>query len=103
MDAQAYSHNEATGFHPGLLSGLALAGANQPPSPGQDDGNLTAFEVAELDLNNTEMVVLSACETGLGKSAAGEGILGLQAQFKSPAPRPSWPACGMSTTKQRVT
>ena len=65
--------------HPGLLSGLVLAGANRPPRAGQDDGILTALEVPQLELGaNTELVVLSACETGLGKEAAGEGVLGLQ-------------------------
>ena len=70
------------GFHPGLLSGLALAGANRPPEPGQDDGILTAPEVAELDLAGVELVALSACETGLGESAGGEGLLGLQRAFQ---------------------
>ena len=70
------------GFHPGLLSGLALAGANRPPEPGQDDGILTALEVAELDLSGVEMVTLSACQTGLGQSAGGEGLLGLQRAFQ---------------------
>ena len=70
------------GFHPGLLSGLALAGANRPPEPGQDDGILTALEVAELDLSGVELAVLSACETGLGEVAGGEGLLGLQRAFQ---------------------
>ena len=70
------------GFHPGLLSGLALAGANRKPEPGQDDGILTALEVAELNLSGVEMVVLSACETGLGQAAGGEGLLGLQRAFQ---------------------
>ena len=70
------------GFHPGLLSGLVFAGANKPPAPGQGDGILTALEVAELDLGKVELAVLSACETGLGKVAAGEGILGLQRAFQ---------------------
>jgi CHAT domain-containing protein len=70
------------GFHPGLLSGLVLAGANRPPQPGRDDGILTALEVAELDLSGLEMAVLSACETGLGKVANGEGVLGLQRAFQ---------------------
>ena len=70
------------GFHPGLLSGVALAGANRPPEPGQDDGILTATEVAELDLSGVELVALSACETGLGESAGGEGVLGLQRAFQ---------------------
>jgi CHAT domain-containing protein/Tfp pilus assembly protein PilF len=70
------------GFHPGLLSGVALAGANLTPKEGQDDGILTALEVAELDLRKTEFVVLSACETGLGKVAGGEGLLGIQRAFQ---------------------
>ena len=71
------------GFHPGLLSGLALAGANVRPTPsGRDDGILTALEVAELDLAKVELAVLSACETGLGEVAGGEGLLGLQRAFQ---------------------
>lgn len=70
------------GYHPGLLSGLVLAGANRPRQAGQDDGILTALEVAGLDLSNAELVVLSACETGLGESAGGEGLLGLQRAFQ---------------------
>ena len=71
-----------TGFHPGLLSGLVLAGTNRVPEPGQDDGILTALEVAELDLRRCELAVMSACETGLGESAGGEGLLGLQRAFQ---------------------
>ena len=71
------------GFHPGLLSGLALAGANIHPTPlGKDDGILTALEVAELDLSGVDLAVLSACETGLGEVAGGEGLLGLQRAFQ---------------------
>jgi CHAT domain-containing protein len=71
------------GYHPGLLSGLALAGANRRPTPiGQDDGILTALEVAELDLAGVDLAVLSACETGLGEVAGGEGLLGLQRAFQ---------------------
>lgn len=73
---------EAIGFHPGLLSGLVLAGANHPPKIGQDDNILTALEVAELDLRGVSLAVLSACETGLGKVAGGEGVLGLQRAFQ---------------------
>ncbi|HBN76250.1 MAG TPA: hypothetical protein DD473_10620 [Planctomycetaceae bacterium] len=72
---------------PGLQSGLALAGANRSSGfsisqlSAGDDGLLTAIEVAELDLKHTEIAVLSACETGLGKIAGGEGLLGLQRAF----------------------
>ncbi len=76
------ARQELIGFHPGLLSGLVLAGANRPAQPGQDDGILTALEVAHLDLGRVDLATLSACETGLGKWAAGEGLLGLQRAFQ---------------------
>ena len=76
-----------SGFHPGLLSGLALAGADRPAKPGEDDGILTALEVADLDLANVELVTLSACETGLGAVAGGEGVLGLQRAFQAAGAR----------------
>jgi CHAT domain-containing protein len=60
-----------------VRSGLALAGANQRRS-GDDDGILTAREVAGLDLEGTELAVLSACETGIGQVQSGEGIYGLR-------------------------
>ncbi len=67
------------GWAPGLLSGVVLAGANSPTV--DDDGVLTALEVAEMDLSGMELAVLSACQTGLGEEAAGEGMLGLQRAF----------------------
>ncbi len=76
------------GYHPGLLSGIVLAGANVRPTPiGQDDGILTASEVAELDLSGVDLAVLSACETGLGEVAGGEGLLGLQRAFQEAGAR----------------
>lgn len=69
---------------PLLLSGLAFAGANRraEATVAQEDGILTAEEVAALDLGRTDWVVLSACNTGLGPSAAGEGVLGLRRSFR---------------------
>ena len=70
------------GFDPMVLSGLVLAGANRPVDPSAaEDGVLTAAEVASLDLSGTGLVVLSACETGLGEVKSGEGVLGLRRAF----------------------
>jgi CHAT domain-containing protein len=68
--------------HPGLLSGIVLAGANAEVRPDHDDGVLTALEVGQLNLSKLDLVTLSACETGLGEAAGGEGLLGLQRAFQ---------------------
>lgn len=68
------------------LSGLVLSGGNaawlgKPLPKGVLGGILTANDIARLDLSNTDMVVLSACQTGQGKATA-EGLYGLQRAFK---------------------
>jgi CHAT domain-containing protein len=71
--------------NPLVLSGLVLSGADRAPEngadPGTADGILTAEALASLPLQNLQLVVLSACETGLGEVAGGEGVFGLQRAF----------------------
>jgi CHAT domain-containing protein len=67
---------------PLVLSGLVLAGANrQGKGAPADGGILTAEAIAGQDLDGLELAVLSACETGLGEVAGGEGVFGLQRAF----------------------
>ena len=66
---------------PLVLSGLVLAGANLPAGQLPDRGILTGDAIAGLLLDNLELAVLSACETGLGDVAGGEGVFGLQRAF----------------------
>ena len=83
------SGDSSSDVPPLMRSWLALAGANRSLRliqagrfiPPDSDGLLTAAEVVQLPLRDTSLVVLSACETGMGEIAVGEGILGLRRAF----------------------
>jgi CHAT domain-containing protein/Flp pilus assembly protein TadD len=80
---QVFRWNE----NPLLRSGLAMAGANaawtgQAVPSHLEDGIATAYEISRLNLSNTKLAVLSACQTGLGDIKGSEGVYGLQRAFK---------------------
>jgi CHAT domain-containing protein/tetratricopeptide (TPR) repeat protein len=82
MNSQNHSY-----INPLLRSGLLFAGANRAWKnenviPNIEDGILTAEEISQLNLSKTKLVVLSACETGLGEVQNSEGVFGLQRAFK---------------------
>jgi CHAT domain-containing protein/Flp pilus assembly protein TadD len=84
MERSAFQQSES----PMIRSGLILAGANYAWSRGTsypgnaEDGILTAYEIAQMNLAGTELVALSACETALGEIAGNEGVYGLQRAFR---------------------
>ena len=80
--ASSFVNNE----NPLMRSGIVLAGANdvweQTEVTRTDDGVLTAQEVTQIDMRKSDLVVLSACETGLGEIKGTEGVYGLQRSLK---------------------
>jgi len=85
------------------FAGLAFAGANRRAATTgeEDDGILTAEEVAALDLSGTEWAVLSGCDTGVGTVQVGEGVLGFRRAFHAAGARTTimslWPVGDAST------
>ena len=73
-----YFQYEGDEKNPLKRSGIVLAGANNPNENSTDDGYLTALEFINMNLNGTELVVISACESGIGDLRFNEGLNGLR-------------------------
>jgi tetratricopeptide (TPR) repeat protein len=101
---------ESEGFvgeNPFLQCGFLLAGANRhgegAKEANREDGIVTAEDVAGMNLQGTDLVVLSACETGLGSVKSGEGVYGLRRAFQMAGARTVisalWPIDDKSTAE----
>lgn len=76
--SKSISEKSEKELNPLLRSGLALSGANLLSSDSGENGILTSLEMAGLDLWGTKLVVLSACDTGVGEVKSGDGVYGLR-------------------------
>jgi CHAT domain-containing protein len=82
--SDAATPNAAAAEDPLMRSGILLAGANtlgRQPGASVGTGWVTSEEIMSMDLQGTELVVLSGCDTGLGDIQTGEGVLGLRRAF----------------------
>ena len=70
--------DELININPLMVSRIPLTGANALIKDGKNDGYLTALEIAQMNLNGTELVTISGCESALGKINIGEGNFGLK-------------------------
>jgi CHAT domain-containing protein len=79
LGVRVSAEEQVRGSSPMLLCGLALAGANLPEDAvGRVPGLVTAQELSSLDLEDCELVVLSACDTNIGERRAGQGVASMQ-------------------------
>ncbi len=89
--SHGFFHETKTKTNPLMNSGLVLTGINTVLSDEStltpkekeeiEDGIITAYDITNMNLENTDLVILSACETGLGKIVPGSGVIGLQRAF----------------------
>ncbi len=81
LSTHGFYLTDKTILNPMLKAGIALSGANESIKNKKGDGIVTALELSGMDLSHTELVVLSACETGVGKLEDGEGVAGINKAF----------------------